>query len=517
MQPKKAAPDLPTAPVTSPAAPDSSRFVLGAVEVIGTTAYPPGTFAPIYEPFLAREVSIDDVRAMAKKITDRYRQDGFFLYRAVVEPQDLAIGILRIRVVEGALEQVVFDGGREDRMTELVALGARITARKPTHIGDVERYVLLMNDLPGISAKSAVTAIDEEAGRYRLVIGLTFRRIQGFASVDNRGTRGIGPFQALVGANVNSLYSGGDRTDVTVFTIPHQPKELLFGEITHTKRIGDEGTTVSITGSQSEIDAGAPLDGIDLGSRSTRAALRVRHPLIRRQRQNLWLHGQFDTVEQRQNQEDERTFDDNIRTLRWGGDYELEDEWDGFNTASIQFSHGLGILGANGENSTNASRDRGQATFNKVWARLGRRQAIGESWAVEATIAGQYADERLLSAEEFFVGGTGFGRAYDSGEIAGDQGAAASVELQFGNFTSWAWLDSYQLYGFYDFGVVWDTATNGYVGRESLASAGGGIRLGFTEKIYGGLEVAKPLTRAVANINDQATGPRVFFYLLGNF
>jgi len=516
-RPAQKQPASPAAPTTAPTTPPAGRFVLGAVEISGTSAYPAGTFAEVYEPHLAREVSVEDVRAMAMAITDRYRRDGYFLSRAVVEPQDLALGILHIRVVEGVLAEVAFDGDVKHQRADLEALAKGITRSTPTQIGDVERYVLLMNDLPGVTVKSAVKAIDEEKGQYRLVIGVDFKRRESYASLDNRGTRAIGHFQALVGSNFNALVSGDDQTRVTLFTVPNQPQELLFGELSHSRNIGDEGTRVRATVSHSEIDAGTPFAKINLGSRSTHASIRVYHPVVRRQRRNLWIHGQFDFINQRQDQLDVRTFDDRLRVVRWGANYDLEDDLDGYNTGGVEVSHGVDILGATGEDSADASRTGGQASFTKYTARLGRRQVISDTWAVEAHVAGQKSNVRLLSAEEFFLGGVGFGRAYDSGELAGGDGAAGSVELQYGRFISWPWLNSYQVYGFYDWGIVWDSVNSDFVGHETLASAGGGIRLGFTDALFGGVEVAKPLTRPVANINDKATDPRVFFYLTGDF
>ena len=76
------------------------------------------------------------------------------------------------------------------------------------------------------------------------------------------------------------------------------------------------------------------------------------------------------------------------------------------------------------------------------------------------------------------------------------------------------YLDSYQLYGYYDFGIVWETAATDFNGRTTLSSAGGGVRLRFTKTTFGGIEIAKPLNRVVSNEGDK--GPRVFFYLLAS-
>ena len=65
---------------------------------------------------------------------------------------------------------------------------------------------------------------------------------------------------------------------------------------------------------------------------------------------------------------------------------------------------------------------------------------------------------------------------------------------------------------------MWETSENSYNGgRESLTSAGGGVRVGLWDTMNGGLEVAKPLTRPAEENGGDGLGPRVFMYLNGTF
>jgi len=198
----------------------------------------------------------------------------------------------------------------------------------------------------------------------------------------------------------------------------------------------------------------------------------------------------------------------------------VTDQLDGLNAFSLEYTRGFDAFGASeGEypsQSRSSSVTDGKAEFHKVTASASRRQPLGELFAVQLAVSGQRVSERMLSGEQFFVGGSEYGRAYDSGEISGDDGAAASAELQFGQFLEWPFLDSYQVYGFYDFGIVFTPENRDFGDHDSLSSAGGGIRVGFTKSIFGGFEVAQPLTRAVSNEgNDKGT--RMFFYLLGSY
>jgi hemolysin activation/secretion protein len=490
-------------------------FILSGVEITGASVYPAAAFTHLYEGMLAQEVSTKTIEQLIKAIAAKYRDDGYFLANASADSQELAFGILNIKITEGVINKVTFQGDTAGRTGQLKRFADKIKSQPPARLARVERYLQLIDDLPGVAADSGIQPIDEDAGTYELIITVEHSATDGYASLDNRGTRSIGRYQALLNGNFNTALIGGGRTGLTLFTIPAAPRELGYAELSHSQTIGTEGLNVTVSGSHSRIKAGGAFDDRDLKSRSTRAALSINYPLIRSREQNLSISGSFDASNSRQHIDGERDFEDRVRTLRAGISFDSTDDWGGQNFLSTQVSKGLEILDASERGVDTPSRTGGNVEFAKLTASLSRRQKITERWAVQASLAGQISDQRLLSAEQFYLGGSGYGRAYDSGEIGGDDGAAAALELQFGEFLSLPYLDSYQFYGFYDFGVVWETPTTDYNGSTSLSSAGGGVRLGITKSSFAGIEVAKPLTRTVSNEGDK--GPRVFFYMLAGY
>ena len=135
-----------------------------------------------------------------------------------------------------------------------------------------------------------------------------------------------------------------------------------------------------------------------------------------------------------------------------------------------------------------------------------------------ASIAAQKAGTTLLSGEEFSVGGARFGRGYDPAEISGSNGAAGSLELRYdGRISGLGPELTYQIYGFGDFGAVWTGDVDGGVQRDSLASAGMGVRFGLGGAYLAEIEAAKPLTRGVASEGNKNDMVRVFFRLNASF
>lgn len=136
--------------------------------------------------------------------------------------------------------------------------------------------------------------------------------------------------------------------------------------------------------------------------------------------------------------------------------------------------------------------------------------------SVQLSASGQKSANSLYSSEEFAVGGSRFGRAYDFGEITGEDGAAGSVELRFTLDERPEGVEFLQLYTFYDNGAVWNRNASEPFRRHSLSSTGVGVRANFIYGIKTTFEMAQPLTRQVFSSGNN-TKPRYFFSLSKSF
>jgi hemolysin activation/secretion protein len=174
---------------------------------------------------------------------------------------------------------------------------------------------------------------------------------------------------------------------------------------------------------------------------------------------------------------------------------------------SLEASRGLDVLNASENGDANLSSADARPQFTRARLDATITHNLFRRLDVVASGAGQWADGGLVSSEKFGVGGARFGRAYDYSEITGDHGLAGSIELRW----TWRklndWLSSAQIYAFADAAQIW---SNGDV-TESMASLGGGFRLGVAPGLSASVEIAKPLTRDVLSQGDRS--PRVFVSL----
>jgi len=490
----------------------AARFVLVGAEVTGATVYTAERLGDFYEPYLGRSIGLAEVEAIVNAITEQYRKDGYFLSRAVAPPQTLDVGVLRIRVIEGYIEDVRIAGAQLGRPGIFEEWRRRITAGQPARLGTIERTLLLMADIPGVTARPAVSEVDADRGAYRLSVLLEHDATSGIVTLDNRGTTPVGPLQTYAAVTGNSWLGLLERTRLAIFTTPQATEELLYFEFEQSHLLDSQGTRGWVTLSASNVDTGDAGRPSKQNSRGKTVTLGLSHPLLRRREYSLLLSARLD-IQNSVNVTPASSFDDRLRVVRIGGDFTNADSFGGLNTVSLVLSKGFDMLGATDPHATRVSRANGRSDFFKTRIDLGRYQRLGEKWGLQLAAAAQTTPHTLLSAEEFFVGGQRFGRGYDPAVISGSKGAAASVEFQYAPSHKLPVAESWQLYDFYDIGAVWSAGFS----RESLASAGGGIRLGLPLGVGAGFEVAQPLTRPRTPGEGEQGGPRLFFSLRAQF
>ena len=508
--PAEVDPDLP------PGA-EAARFFLADILVDGSTIYGAEDLRPLYAEFLQSDISLATLYGIASAIESRYREDGYILSRAIVPAQSVSDGVYRIQVIEGYVTNVVLEGEVGNSRGLIERYLGRIPESRPVNIGDIERYLLLMNDLPGITGTGVLRPSGSDVGAAELVVTAQRKRFDGFALVDNRGSEFTGEQGAALGLSANSFTPFGEQTELVLFSALDD-EEQRVGQITYEQQIGSDGLKIRGLASYGDSEPGGSIEALEVEQETLLLSVEVEYPYVRSRRFNFSVSAGFDFIEQ-----DSDVFggtqpvvDDSLRVLHATAFLDYRDSFNGANSAEFGIRQGLPIFGATDEDDTIVSRVEGDGTFTSLNAEVARLQRVTNEINLLARVAGQYGFTELLSTEEFEIGGLTFGRGYDPSELTGDSGVGASVELQFSQAPGWTFLQSYQLYAFYDFGVVWNTDSN-TPSQESLASAGIGVRTNLTDWLFADFEVAQPLTRELENRSDNRDSERYFFRLTGQF
>ncbi len=500
--------ESPEAPAV-PAPPTKEMFTLAGVEVTGVTVYGANAFEPLYRDLIHKEVRLADFNAVARQIAERYRHDGYTLTRAA-PPVRRDGDIVVIRVIEGYISQVSVEGEMRGDPDLLQAYGKKITDDRPTRVANLERYVLLISDLPGVTVRPYLEPVDIDAGEYKLILAMQHRNVAAFLQADNRGSEFVGPYQLWAGAAFNSVFGLYENSRLRFITTP-EAHDLIFFDAFHSEPVDSEGTIVTVGGSFSKSAPGHTLAPLDIRSRNARAEAQIAHPFIRSRHLDVYGTARFTYQDSVSDRLDTRAFTDKLRVVRAGAIVSFDDGADGRDWSAMEVSQGLDILGASASDSLTTSRPGADAGFTKFTIDFSRYQRVMESWGLLVLGTGQLATGRLLTAEAIGMGGERIGRAYDAGEIIGQDGIGGRLEIQRDFWFPDIIVKQLQLYAFYDIGAVWNTE------RQSLTSTGGGVRFQFTHGVFAYLEGSQPLTRPVLAEQPHGKDPRLFFTVRAEF
>lgn len=505
----------------APAGAERIELELNTLRIEGVNRYTDEQLAYIYQNYLGKTVTLEDIYAISNAITSKYRNDGFILTQAVIPPQTIDSGEVLIRVVEGFIDKVVIEGEPVGRAQKrIMDYANKIRAENIVDAKKLEHYLLLINDLPGVKARSILSPSQTTVGASDLTIIVERDRYEGQVNVSNNGSRFLGPYQGLYRGSHNSLLGLNERITTTFAMSGDKERadELLFGSLSYAQPISQNGTILRLTGSITGTEPGSDLDQFDVEGRSRFVQAMITHPFIRSRTTNFTGRFGFDYRSVESENDIEATRNDRISSFRLGATYQFIDTLVGVgvNAIDVELSRGVGLLGASERNDSNLTRANGNPNYHKIEIALQRLQRISPRLNLLLAGQGQLAASALLSSEEFGVGGANFGRGYDSSEIVGEDGFAGKAEIQWREPKSVQYIDSYQLYAFYDVGRVFNQdATTSAGKRDSLASTGFGVRADITPKMQAGVGVAFPLTREVDATNDR--GPRYFFNLTHKF
>lgn len=501
-----------------PVYPDSMKkvnFLLQRMVIKGSTIYGKRRFSRLFRRYLHKRIDLTQVYTIAQNITNMYRNDGYILSKAVVPPQKIEGGVVQIDVIEGFIDRVVVQGQVRGPRRLLNQYRKGLLKSRPLKARDLERYLLLVDDLPGVSVKSVLTPSEHQQGATNMTLILDNKAYGGSLGVDNRGTKFNGPIQVNAGVSGNTLFKNYERIGLQA-VVTSNSDELQFFSGFYEQPISSEGTKLFFSASVSDSEPGSVLKDFEVVGESKAFTFKISHPFIRSRAKNLTGTMGYTHRNSTTNILGELDSEDRLRVVNLGLSYDFVDGYRGVNLMSFNLSKGFDIFDSTKTGSENLTREEGHSDFTKVTTQMLRLQQLAPSWMLLGALSAQYSFEKLLASEEFGVGGSQYGRAYDPSEITGDQGFAFKLELQKALQVKKKYLRDLQAYTFFDFGKIWNRIpTSTGLETEDLFSLGLGVRFNVTENISGYLEWDKPLDQQVAS--EGSKDGRFFFSLTARY
>ncbi|MEI6639166.1 MAG: ShlB/FhaC/HecB family hemolysin secretion/activation protein [Chlorobium sp.] len=425
---------------------DVKGFIFSGYEGVATEAQ----LREMVASAIGKTLSFRELQLLVDNMTALFKEKGFYQAKAWLPPQDITPGIIHIAVT------LVKSDGRIDikrdnsvRIADNTLLNIGISAvRKgePVNEHHLERSLLLMNDLPGITAKASLVP-GTESGTSGVDIAVTEGPIfSGAAWSDNQGSVYTGLWRGNATLSINDPLRYGDQLTLLMT----KASGLVQGRIGYSIPLMFHGIRANLAYTGMRYDLGGELASLQLKGESSSYDAGLSYPLLRSRTSNITTSLSCGYRALTDSNPDSVISDKQLNnaTFTVSGDRYDQLFSGGYTTYNLGAT--IGTLHESIAEINLTGTEGGYTRFNTALARF---QRLSERVSINISATTQVATSNLNSSEKMSLGGPGSIRAYPVSEASGDEGELYSAELGYALPLPAQW-GSFQISTFYDAGHI---------------------------------------------------------------
>ena len=409
-----------------------------------------------------KELTFAEIQLVAKKIQDYFRNKGYFLTQAFIPEQEVKDGIIEIFISEGKLDSKnPYELKKKElRLKDSIpvsyftkSLNGKITMER------LERAILNLNDVPGITAKVSLKKGEEPYSSRIVIEAEEDPIISAEINMDNYGNRYTGEKRTNGTLRVNNPTKIGDQI---IFSKTYSTsKNFDLNGFSYNFPIGREGLRagLNINDLNYKIAKELKTDPMSKGDAQT-FSVKIDYPLIRSSKRSLFISQNFSKKYYYNETTGVATSDKDIESTSSKVNLLNVDNFfnSGYSQFSIEQTFGeLDLSGLTSDfNSDQASSGaKTHGNFNKSYFQFLRLQRIVDDLDLQVFAAAQFSNKNLDSSEKFTLGGISGIRAYPSGEASGDEGKKISYDLKY-DLSKYSFINKTDtiVTVFYDYGNI---------------------------------------------------------------
>ena len=451
-------------PATTPtdATVNVSQFKLAGNTLLSADQLNSALTAYVNRPLTPRQL-----REAAYVVTAIYRDAGWTV-RTFLPKQEISTGVVTLQIVEAVFGGAFMQGQEPQRIeaSRLVEMAeANLRKGKPLHADDLDRTLLLLDDLPGVSVAGNLAQGQNDGETNLAISAMDDALVNGNATLDNQGGRATGIERLSLNLNLNSPARMGDLLNTNFM----QTRGTQYARGSYSLPVGNFGARAGVHVSSLKYKVLTSYDDKAAGTRGTAdtVGLDASYPLQRSQLSNVNVTWSYDDKTLENYATDILNSNYKIKTSSLGLNSSSIDNWGGGGSTSAYATVTQGRV--NNEGSANAQADadgaRTAGSYSKLNVGLNRLQSINADLSFYAALSAQVASKNLDSSERIYLGGATGVRAFPASEAGGAAGRTLTLELR-------QRLDNaFTLTGFYDYGHVTVNKHNANASNGAAISA----------------------------------------------
>ncbi len=410
-------PEVPTAKAEA-TAPDDVKFTLRSIVFSPSEILSEQALIGLAQPLIGQSVSMTQLRTLVAQVNALYQQKGVSTAEALLPPQELQDGEVRILLVEGKLGNVELKG--QTNLSSAYVLGRlKVPEGQLADTSALSRSVRRFNATNDAQVNLTLRP-GSEFGRTDVLVDLQEQpRNQFRLLLDNFGNPATGAQQVTGSYRRLSSFTEGDRVDV--YAIDTQG--VLTGRMAYDVPIGNDGLRLGVSEAHNRISyALAGTQGVMYAADAHTESLDLAYPLLLTDRQLIRL---LSSLNQSHSSaltggapssitrvvHENIALQGDVEADGWRASWSVGQTW-------LQWQNKLQVNGSVpplNESYTDASVTALASVTANAYLRL--------NLSLRAAPSGLPASERYL------LGGVSTLRGYAAGSLNGTGGSASSLEL----------------------------------------------------------------------------------------
>ncbi|MGO9624980.1 MAG: ShlB/FhaC/HecB family hemolysin secretion/activation protein [Steroidobacteraceae bacterium] len=493
-----------------------ARFDVHEYRVLGNSVLSDRDIERTLYPMLGDNKTLADVEAARAALEKAYHDRGYQTVFVDIPEQDVADAIVRLRVTEGKFRNVSISGARYYSERKILAA---LPEAKP---GTVPSLPALQEQLAAVNSQTAdrtvipVLKAGADPGTVDLALKVDDHSpLHGSVDLNNQYSPDTKPLRATVALNYNNLFDRLDSISAQYQDSPQQPGEVDVAAANYALGPLASGLRPSVYYIHSNSNA-ATIGTIGVLGKGDIYGLRVSYPIFESPgvTQSLVFGGDYKHFRNTIGLASQPALVTPVSytnlSLGYSGSWSSARLQDLF-SASANF----GPRGApNNPESFENNRFMAHPNYFYVRADENLLLSLPAGLHLKVRVAGQYADEALISNENYSIAGADGVRGYLEAESLGDSAIKGTLQLES---PTWILRARTIASGFVYFDAGRDNLIDALSNVPSVArlrSTGLGLDLWPGRPVTGAFTWAYPLVDGPRTRRDES---RLLFDIKGSF
>ncbi len=404
--------------------PEGSSVEVKAFRIVGHRSFGDDVLQPLLAAFAGRRLDLRGLNEAAAALTRHYQRNGHLLSYAYLPAQRVEGGVVELAVLEGRIEAVQVVTAQDVRLADRVvqAHTERLVSQgdtpEPVLQSQVERQLLLLNDIPGVTARAAFTPGSTTGGADIVVSVAEDEPLVARFEYSNHGSSSTGPHRGGLTLQFRDLFGVGDSTTARGFV--SNRGGLVSGSLATQVPVGGNGWRLGGSLSRLKYQLGGSFAQTAAVGQADTVGLDASYPLRRSIDNNVWLRAGVDF---KRLHDERRALEESNRKRNHTGELGLTiDLRDGFG--------GVSTLGSTATLGRLRVPGQPEVEWKKILLQAAREQTLAGPTRLYARVLAQTTGTRLDSSEKLGVAGPGGVRSYAPGELSVDVGRLVTLELR---------------------------------------------------------------------------------------